>query len=191
MFRGRAQVAGGTRNNGIVYSAGFSHLNVSRGVDDQDEARNTSGQGRVLFHLTPTTTLSGRIYAVNSRLQLNNSPQAIGTLPRRESLKPFHSRLRNSDVTRQACRSRNSMLARLLLSPAANDPDNLRKANFFSGAIVFTQRPTEAFGYTISYQGLATNRSTISGPLGVGFQPFGGSERSDFQRPHPDIQCAI
>ncbi len=53
MFRGRGQVAGGARNNSIVYSAGFSHLNVSRGIDGQDEARNTSGQGRVLFRLRP------------------------------------------------------------------------------------------------------------------------------------------
>ena len=81
MFRGRARVAGGARNDSIVYSAGFSHLNVTRGVDGQDDARNTSGQGRILFRLTPTTTLSGRIYAAKSRLQLNNSPQGIGALP--------------------------------------------------------------------------------------------------------------
>src|SRR6185503_2574176 len=64
--------------------------------------------------------------------------------------------------------------------PAANDPDNIRQANFFSGAIIFTQRPTETFGYSISYQGLATNRSSINGPLGASRQPIGGSERSDF-----------
>ncbi|HZI49390.1 MAG TPA: TonB-dependent receptor, partial [Pyrinomonadaceae bacterium] len=64
--------------------------------------------------------------------------------------------------------------------PAANDPDNLRTANFFDGAIIFTQRPTESFGYTISYQGLATNRASINGPQGVGFQPVGGTTRSDF-----------
>jgi iron complex outermembrane receptor protein len=64
--------------------------------------------------------------------------------------------------------------------PAANDPDNLRRANFFSGAVLFTQRPSERFGYTLSYQGLATHRSGVNGPLGVGFQPFGGTERSDF-----------
>src|ERR1041384_517498 len=33
MFRGRGQVAGGARNDSIVYSAGFSRLNVSRGID--------------------------------------------------------------------------------------------------------------------------------------------------------------
>ena len=184
MFRGRAQFAGGTRNNGIVYSAGFSHLNVSRGVDDQDEARITSGQGRVLFHLSPTTTLSGRVYAVNSRLQLNNSPQAIGTLPTGiiEAI-PL-------SIEEQRRYEAGVPISQLNVGAAtfiagANDPDNLRKANFFSGAIVFTQRPTEAFSYTISYQGLATNRSTINGPLGVGFQPFGGSEQSDF---HARIQ---
>ncbi|HET9713387.1 MAG TPA: TonB-dependent receptor, partial [Pyrinomonadaceae bacterium] len=64
--------------------------------------------------------------------------------------------------------------------PAANDPDNLREASFFDGAVIFTQRLAESFGYTISYQGLATNRSSINGPLGVGFQPFGGTTRSDF-----------
>ncbi len=80
-FRGRGQVAGGSRNNSILYSVGFSYVNVSRGIDGQDEARNTSGQGRVLFRFSPTTTLSGRIYAANSRLQLNNSPDAIGTVP--------------------------------------------------------------------------------------------------------------
>src|SRR5258707_15510231 len=81
MFRGRGQIAGGARNNSVIYSVGFSHLNVTRGIDGQDEARNTSGQGRVLIRLTSTTTLSGRIYAAASRLQLNNSPQGIGTLP--------------------------------------------------------------------------------------------------------------
>jgi iron complex outermembrane receptor protein len=180
MFRGRGQFAGGSRSNTIVYSAGFSHLNVTRGVDGQDEARNTSGQGRVLFRLTPTTTLSGRIYAANSRLQVNNSPQGVGTLPATGiieaiPLSPTELRRFEAGVSTSQLNIGNATFI-----PAANDPDNLRKANFFSGAIIFTQRPTETFGYTVSYQGLATNRSSINGPLGVGFQPFGGTERSDF-----------
>src|SRR5713226_7275601 len=180
MFRGRGQVAGGARNNGIVYSAGFSHLNVTRGVDGQDEARNTSGQGRVLFRLSPTATLSGRIYAANSRLQLNNSPQGIGDLPATGIIEAIPLSL--TELRRYEAGVPTSQLnvGNATFIPAANDPDNLRKANFFSGAVIFTQRPTETFGYTISYQGLATNRRTINGPLGVGFQPFGGSDRSDF-----------
>jgi iron complex outermembrane receptor protein len=64
--------------------------------------------------------------------------------------------------------------------PAANDSDSVREANFFSGALNFSHRPIDAFGYTVSYQGLRTNRAIINGPLGVGFQPFGGNEESDF-----------
>ena len=180
MFRGRGQFAGGSHRNTIVYSAGFSHLNVTRGVDGQDEARNTSGQGRILFRLTPATTLSGRIYAANSRLQLNNSPQGIGTLPATGIIEAIP--LSPTELQRFEAGVPTSQLnvGAATFIPAANDPDNLRKANFFSGAVIFTQRPTETFSYTISYQGLATNRSSINGPLGVGFQPFGGTERSDF-----------
>jgi len=159
LFRTRAQLAGGARNNRIVYSGGFSFFNVTRGLDDQDEARTTSGQGRILFRLTPTATLSGRIYTAKSRLQLNNNPEGLGTLPPAGIIDaiPFSTFI-----------------------PDVNDPDNVREANFFDGALTFTHRPTEAFGYTISYQGLATNRSGINGPLGTGFQPFGGTTRSDF-----------
>ncbi len=180
MFRGRGQVAGGTRNNSIVYSAGFSHLNVTRGVDGQDEARNTSGQGRVLFRLTPTATLSGRIYAATSRLQLNNSPQGIGTLPATGIIEAIPLSL--TELRRYEAGVPTSQLnvGNATFIPAANDADNLRKASFFSGAVIFTQRPTDKFGYSISYQGLATNRSSINGPLGIGFQPVGGSTRSDF-----------
>ena len=159
LFRTRAQVAGGARHNRIVYSGGFSFFNVTRGLDDQDEARTTSGQGRTLFRLSPTATLSGRIYTAKSRLQLNNNPEGLGTLPPTGIIEaiPFSTFI-----------------------PDVNDPDNFREANFFNGAITLTQRPTEAFGYTINYQGLVTNRSGINGPLGVGFQPFGGTTRSDF-----------
>lgn len=179
-FRGRGQVAGGSHNNRIVYSAGFSHLNVSRGIDGQDEARNTSGQGRVLFRLSPTITLSGRIYAANSRLQLNNSPAAIGTVPAPGIIEAVPLSL--TEQRRYEAGVPISLLNKgsATFIPAANDPDNRRESDFFSGAVVFTQRPTEAFGYTLSYQGLATNRSSINGPLGVDFQPFGGTSRSDF-----------
>ena len=180
MFRGRGQFAGGSRNDTILYSAGVSHLNVASGIDGDDEFRNTSGQGRVLFRLSPTRTLSGRIYGVNSRLQLNTNPRGIGTVPTTGIIEAIPLSLSEQQRYEAGVPISQLSIGSATFIPAANDPDNLRKANFFSGAIIFTQRPTEAFGYTISYQGLATNRSTISGPLGVGFQPIGGNEQSDF-----------
>jgi len=131
MFRGRGQVAGGARNNSIVYSAGFSHLNVTRGVDGQDEARNTSGQGRVLFRLSPNTTLSGRIYAAKSRLQLNNSPQGIGTLPPTGIIEAIPLSL--TELRRYEAGVPTSQLnvGNATFIPAANDPDICgRRASF-------------------------------------------------------------
>src|SRR6266576_4637313 len=180
MFRGGGQVAGGARNNSVVYSAGFSHLNVSRGIDGHDAARNTGGQGRVLFRFSPTTTLSGRIYAAKSRLDLNNSPDATGTVPATGIINARPLSLTEQHRFEAGVPISLLNVGAATFIPAANDPDNLRKSSFFSGAIVFTQRPTDTFGYTLSYQGLATNRSSINGPLGVDFQPFGGTSRSDF-----------
>jgi len=179
LFRTRAQLAGGIKHNRVVYSGGFSFFNVTRGLDNQDEARSTSGQGRILFRLTPMATLSGRIYTGKSRLQLNNNPEGVGTLPagiiEAIPLSPAEQLRFEAGVP-----SSELVIGAATFIPAANDPDNLRRSSFFDGALTFTQRPTEAFGYTISYQGLATNRSGINGPLGVGFQPFGGTTRSDF-----------
>ena len=179
-FRTRAQVAGGVNNNRVVYSGGFSFFNVTRGIDDQDEARNTSGQGRILFRLTPTATISGRIYATNSRLQLNNNPEAIGTLPATGIIEAIPLSLAEQLRFEAGVPPSQLNIGAATFVPGANDPDNLREGELLQWRGHFTQRPTETFGYTISYQGLATNRSSINGPLGVGFQPFGGTTRSDF-----------
>lgn len=178
LFRGRAQIAGGTSR--FIYSAGATHLNVARGIDRDDAARNTSGQGRVVLHLSPTTTLSGRIYAGTSFVQLNSSPSVIGMFP-------ATTKIVNAMPLSRAELRRFEMgvpVGQLKLDgatfiPDANDPDASAASRFFNDAVTFGQRPVEAFGYTISYQGLATRRSNRNGPGGVGFQPFGGSTRSE------------
>ena len=81
LFRGRAQIGSGIKNDWLTYSAGVSYLNVWNGIDGDDAARNTSGQGRVTVHFTPTTTLSARIYATDAFQQINTNPQTLGTLP--------------------------------------------------------------------------------------------------------------
>jgi iron complex outermembrane receptor protein len=169
LFRTRAQLAGGSRNNRAVYSGGFSFFNVTRGVDEQDEARSTSGQGRILFRLTPTATLTGRIYTGKSRLGLNNNPEGVGTLPPTGIIEAIPLSLAEQRRFEAGTPSSDLITGNATFIPAANDPDNLRESNFFDGAVTFTQRPTESFGYTISYQGLATNRSGIMDHSASGF----------------------
>jgi vitamin B12 transporter len=180
MFRGRANIAGGAQNDRLVYSAGFSLLNLTRGVDGNDEVRTSNGQGRLLFRLTPKATLSGQLYAGNSRLQLNTSPQKVGNQPATGVIEARALSLAEQQRYEAGVPVSQLNLGSATYIAAANDPDNLRKANFISGALSFSHRPIEAFGYTLSYHGLATNRTTLNGQLGVGFQPFGGTEQSDF-----------
>lgn len=179
-FRTRAHVAGGANHNRVVYSGGISFFNVTRGVDDDDEARNTTGQGRILFRVAPTATISGRLYATNSRVQLNNNPEAVGTLPPTGIIEAIPLPIAEQHRFEAGVPSSQLNIGNATFVPGANDPDAIREADFFNGAVSFTQRPIETFGYTITYQGLITNRSSLNGPLGVGFQPFGGSTRSDF-----------
>ena len=184
--RGRAQFSGSAGEaERMVWSAGVSHLNVSKGVDSKDAARSTNAQGRALLRLTPTTTLSARVYASDSFAQLNEEPQAVGTLPSSGIVEA-------RPVSREELRryEAGTPLGQLNLGgatflPAANDPDFSRAARFFSGAVTFAQRPTEAFGYSVTYHGLSTHRSLNEGPAVPGspadffFEPQ-GSTVNDF-----------
>jgi iron complex outermembrane receptor protein len=179
-FRGRAQIAGGTNGNRVAYSAGLSHRNVTRGVDGDDAARNTSGQGRALFRLTPRATLTARGYGSDSFLQLNDDPRPVEgvTLPAgvvearplaRAELRRFESGAAASGLAN----------AGATFIPSANDPDASRATRFFSGALRFNHRPSESFGYTLSYQATRTDGTFSDGPAGTAFEPFAPT-RADF-----------
>lgn len=173
LFRGRAQIAGG--NSRVAYSVGATHLNVAHGIDGDDAARNISGQGRVVYRLSPTMTLSGRVYAGSSFVQLNNSPDVIGTLPASGIVdaRPL-SRTELRRLENGVPRGQLNVNGATFI-PDANDPDASAASRFFDGAIIFSHRSVEDFGYTISYQGLGTRRVNSNGPA---TQLFGGSTRT-------------
>ncbi len=179
-FRGRAQIAGGSAENRFIYSAGVTHLNTARGIDENDAARNTGGQGHALFQLTPTATLSARLYAADAFLQLNDNPQAIGALPASGVINAVPLSL--AELRRfEAGTPLDALdIGVATFVPSSDDPDDSQATRFFTGALVFAHRPTEKFGYAISYQGLTTARTFRDGPGGTGFEPFGGTTRNDF-----------
>ncbi|HEV2864359.1 MAG TPA: TonB-dependent receptor [Pyrinomonadaceae bacterium] len=183
--RGRAQVSGSAGEaERLAYSAAFSHLNVARGVDGDDAARNTTAQGRALFRLTPTATLSARVYASDSFAQLNEEPQAVGALPAtgvvearpvpRGELRRYESGAALSNLN----------LGGATFLPGANDADYSRAGRFFSGALTFTQRLSEDFGYAVTYHGLVTRNAYREGPATPGrpadnfFEPAGPTRNS-------------
>ncbi|HWW77071.1 MAG TPA: TonB-dependent receptor [Pyrinomonadaceae bacterium] len=184
--RGRAQFSGSAGEaERVTWSAAVSHLNVSKGVDGDDATRTTNAQGRALFRLSPTATLTARVYASDAFAQLNEEPQAVGTLPAsgviearpvsRAELRRYESGTPLSQLD----------IGNATFLPGANDPDFSRAGHFFSGALIFAQRPSEAFGYSVTYHGLATRNSFRDGPAAPGgpfdtFEPA-GSTRNNFE----------
>jgi iron complex outermembrane receptor protein len=174
-FRGRGQLSGGLRSDRIQFSAGFSHLNVTSGVDGDDPARNTSGQGHVSFRLTPTARLTARVYSADTFLKLNSSPIEIGNLPTTGIVNAVPLPL--SLVTQFENGTPVSSLpignANFIASP--NDPDATRATRFFTGAVALEGDAFPRIAYTASYQAMLVHKSFDDGPAGVSFQPLGST----------------
>jgi iron complex outermembrane receptor protein len=149
-FRAGASVSGGVRER-FLYSVGASHVNVSEGVDGDDESRNTSIQGRALLQMTPHSSVSFRFYGSDAELALNESPVTLGALPEGEI----------------------AAVPDVNYVPSANDPDNRREGSFYSSLLTYEQKPSAAFSYSLRYHGLVTSRRFDEGPLGVSpFEPL-------------------
>src|SRR5262249_6018510 len=55
-FRGRMRLSGAAgKDDRFIYSVGATHFNITSGIDENDRSRNTSGQGRALFRISPQT----------------------------------------------------------------------------------------------------------------------------------------
>jgi iron complex outermembrane receptor protein len=152
MFRGRAEFGGSALGNRLEYSAGIARLNVISGIDGDSPARTTSGQGRVSWRVNPTTQIFARLYAADSFAKQKDSPVTVAGLSATGIVDavPF-----------------------VTFIPSADNPDYSRAARFIAGALGITGHLTERLGYSVTYQGLATQREFSDGPAGTGYQPQG------------------
>jgi outer membrane receptor protein involved in Fe transport len=133
----------------VTFSAGAGHTQTA-GVDADDEAENTSIQGRAEVRFGTSARATVRVYGSDATSAINESPAAIGPLPA------------SGFVEAGAA----------TFTPDANDPDNTRASDFLSTLLLFEQRTSSAFGYTLSLHRLSTNRLHRDGPLGVSaFEP--------------------
>jgi vitamin B12 transporter len=191
-FRGRAKIAGDAGGDRLRYSAGLAHLNVPKGVDGNDAARNTSGQGMVQYNFTPSHSLTARVFAGDSFVQLNDAPFAVpaaagfqlppaGTPVR--AVAPSLSEHRRLEAEGRPFTSGSTpafVRDGANFIPALDDPDWRRSACFFSGALAFAGRLSRRGGYRVSYQRVATSRTFSDGPAGLRFEPqFNSESESD------------
>jgi iron complex outermembrane receptor protein len=174
LFRGRGAISGGALDDRLFYSAGLSQLNITSGVDGDDRTRQTGAQGLLGFHFTPNVTLSGRIYANDAFVTLNESPAAApGFAPPPSGSFVNAIPLNINEQRRVEARgvpltpgNYNRGAANFI--PDLNDPDNRRNSDFFSGALDFTQRLNDIASYRMSYHRVDVNRSFLDGPRGIG-----------------------
>ncbi len=178
-FRGRGTVGGGAFNDRLKYTAGLLHLNIAKGVDGNDSYRSTGGQGFLRYDLAPAMTISGRLWASDDFVQLNQSPTtfvtpdvsipasnfpATGIVPAR-ILSPENVAIINSGGVPD--------MSGATLIPGRDDPDYHRDSRFYTGAVIFRHEVTPRASWQASYQRVHTRRVFRDGPDGTGFQPVG------------------
>jgi iron complex outermembrane receptor protein len=183
--RGRAGISGGLHNKAL-FSAVISHNNYQDGIDGDDAAHNTSGKAGARFVINDKTQITSRFYVSDGFVRLNSSPDTIGTLPPITSIVTAFA-LSPEELHRyEAGTPIGSLNANgATFIPDADDPDSFAKSRFYDFNVALDGSINPKALYRVSYQDLWTKRKTINGPAGVGFQPFGGSEQSNF---NGDIQ---
>jgi iron complex outermembrane receptor protein len=125
---------------------------VTRGIDGNDTARNSSAQGFAQYRLGAQTTIGARFFGNDSFTALNSSPFAA-PLSSLGTLVPVRA------------------IAGATFTPNPDDPDNHRTGRFYSGLATLTHQLAEGVSTRAQYQGLNTFRDSRNGPLGGGFQP--------------------
>ncbi len=153
-FRGRAQLAGGFLNDRIDYSFGAAEMDVLSGVGGDSPFRDTSTQGRVTFHLSPSIRLTARLYGANSFGKVLGEPDIIGT--------PSGLGIVNA-------------VGNSTFIPAPDNPDSTRAARFIDAALILNGQASTVLDYSISYQLISNGRRYGDGPAGVGYQPDGST----------------
>jgi outer membrane receptor protein involved in Fe transport len=152
--RFRGNVSYGTSDSKFGFNTGVSRTVFGKGIDGNDDARNTNWQGRVDIRPATSTSISGRFFFSDAFIQLNSDPDTLGILP------PTNATIIDA---REGVN----------FVPDVDDPDKAQDSDFFNGQVVFNHAFNSNFDLQAFYSGLKTNRTNINGPLGVGFQSEG------------------
>jgi len=176
-FRGRAQLSGGFHNDRIEYSLGVTETDVTSGLNGDAPFRNTSTQGRVTFHFSPSLRLTARLYGADSFSKVLGEPDLLGSpsglgIVNAIPLSPTLVKLYQNGTPISQIDTGNATFI-----PAPDNPDYTRAARFVTAALILNGQASPSLDYSASYQLVSNGRRYGDGPAGVDFQP-GGSTRS-------------
>ncbi|MBV9295442.1 MAG: TonB-dependent receptor [Acidobacteriaceae bacterium] len=175
LFRGVARIAGSAVDNRLTYSAGASHLNVTRGVDDASAVRDWSGQAGITYAITSNMRLSANVFANTGFLQANVSPTTTTTAPvtgiiPNIPLNPAQRLAADENFPYDP--------GSATLVPSLGDPDAGIYSHFINSLFRFEHEVNSRLFYRLAYGVVSTNRNNTDGPAGPGYQPlFNTSDR--------------
>ncbi len=180
--RVHGSVSDATSNGKFGFNLGVSRTVYSEGIDKDDDAHNTNALSRIEFNPFAKTKISVRFYGGDAFVKLNSNPDTIGNLPssNRQIIRAVPLPISELDRYVRGAFAFQLNSGNATFIPDTNDPDAFQKSQFFGAQIALTQILRNDLISNTSYQFLRTSRQNTNGGLGVGFQPFGGTEASIF-----------
>jgi vitamin B12 transporter len=174
MIRTTATIGGGLGMDRFTYSAGVSHLNVTKGPRDGLPYRSTGTQGSAKYSFTPKISLSGKIWYSNNYLASTESPLVNAAVaansPSTGEVKAVALPIDQLQLF-EAKQPFNAGNATFI--PNQIDPDARLLSSFLSGGVTYQHQVSDSGSYHVTYQGVQTNRGYLDGPAGPGsFEPF-------------------
>ena len=136
--------------------------------------RDTSMQGRITYHLSPSIRLTARLYSADSFGKVLGEPGIIGSpsgvgIVNAVPLAPSVLKLYENGTPFSQLNTGNATFF-----PAPDNPDYTRAARF-SAAMTLNGQISPVVDYSVSYQLVSNGRRYGDGPAGLGYQPDGST----------------
>jgi len=180
LLRVRGTFNGSAGDGRVRFGVGGLQLNVTDGVDGHDSTRSTGLQGAVTAQLRPGTTLWGRLWLSDDRVDLNTSPSAFETPVSNLGNGPVvPARPLDQGQVDRLAQGQPVDFGSATYVPGIDDPDDDRGSSFWTGALRLTQQWGRDVSLEGQYQHLHSDRRYTNRPGGSGFQPFVTSQ-SDY-----------
>lgn len=171
--RARGSIGGSALGDRLRFSAGGLQWNVTEGLDGNDAARSSGGQGMIQYQFSPRTSLTARVLGSSNGVDLNTSPTASGipaaNVPQQTVVDAV------AVAPEQIDRFNHGLpfdVEGATYIPGRDDPDSRRSSWFHATALWFRHAQSANLSWQASYQRVHTSRTFLNGPLGAGFQPL-------------------
>ncbi len=165
---------GGVADDRFTYSGALSYVNMTRGIREAQTYRSVSPQGSARYQISPSLSVTGRLWYANDELQTNESPtftpDVLANFPANG---PVSARALPTDQLELFEQGLPFDPGTATFIPDQHDPDQLRALSFLNGSATVRHVVSRNTSYRVSYQGVDTSRELVDGPLGGGiFEPL-------------------